>query len=198
MAAAIAEISISLDGLVTGLNPSLEHGLGDGGEALHHWAFDSSDPVVAQVMADGPLAAGAVVMGRRTFDVIDGPHGWQADSGYVPGVAFTPPVFVVTHAPPATCRLADQCTFVTGGLAAAIAAARAAAGDGDGHVAVMGGAEVIRQAVAQRLVDELRLHLAPVVLGMGTSLFTTALPFPLVQDRVLVSSHATHLRYRTA
>jgi dihydrofolate reductase len=194
MTAAIAEISISLDGLVTGLNPGLEHGLGDGGEALHQWAFDSSDPVAARVMADGPLAAGAVVMGRRTFDAIDGPRGWQADSGFVPGVAFTPPVFVVTHAPPATCRLADQCAFVTGGVAAAIAAARAAAGDG--HVAVMGGAEVIRQAVTQRLVDELRLHLAPVVLGMGTPLFTASLPVRLVQDRVLVSSHATHLRYR--
>jgi dihydrofolate reductase len=60
----------------------------------------------------------------------------------------------------------------------------------------MGGAEVIRQAVTQRLVDELRLHLAPVVLGMGTPLFTAALPVRLVQHTVLVSSHATHLRYR--
>jgi dihydrofolate reductase len=196
MAAAIAEISISLDGLVTGLNPDPDHGLGDGGEALHYWAFDRSDPVVAQVMAEGPLAAGAVVMGRRTFDLIDGPHGWQPDSGYVPGVVFTPPVFVVTHAPPAACRLADQCTFVTDGLAAAIAAAKVAAGAGAGHVAVMGGAEVIRQAIAQRLVDEVRLHLAPVVLGMGTPLFTEPLPVRLLQHTVLVSSHATHLRYR--
>jgi dihydrofolate reductase len=194
MTAVIAEISVSLDGFVTGPDPGPGNGLGDGGEALHTWAFDRSDPVVAQAVAEGPLAAGAVVMGRRLFDLIDGPHGWSSGSGYVPGVEFTPPVFVVTHARPAECRLASQCTFVTDGLAAAIDAARSAAGAG--HVAVMGGADVIRQAVAEGLVDELWLHLAPVVLGTGTALFAGRLPVGLVQDSVTASARATHLRYR--
>lgn len=194
MSAAIAEITVSLDGFITGPDPGPENGLGEGGEALHTWAFDRSDPVVGQVMAAGPLAAGAVVMGRKLFDLIDGPHGWQADSGYVPGVAFTPPVFVVTHSAPPVVRLASQCTIVTGGLAPALEAARAAAGGK--HVAVMGGADVIRQALGQGLVQELRLHLAPVLLGTGTALFAGPLPVDLVQDSVLASSHATHLRYR--
>ena len=190
----VAEISMSLDGYVTGPDPGPEHGLGHGGEDLHTWALDRSDEVVAQVMADGPLAAGAVVMGRRTFDIIDGPHGWQPDSGYVPGVEFSPPVFVVTHTPPATVRLAAQCTFVTDGLAAAIEQAKSAAVSG--HVAVMGGADVVRQAIAERLADQLRLHLAPVLLGAGTALFTGGIPAGLVQQSVLASRHATHLVYR--
>jgi dihydrofolate reductase len=189
----VAEISMSLDGFVTGPDPGPANGLGTNGEELHTWAFDRGDAIVALVMADGPLATGAVVMGRRTFDLIDGPRGWQPDSGYVPGVAFSPPVFVVTHRRPDHVRLADQCAFVTDGLAVAIEQARAAAGDG--NVAVMGGADIVRQAVAQRLVQQLRLHLAPVLLGAGTPLFTGERA-SLVQESVRVSAHATHLRYR--
>jgi dihydrofolate reductase len=191
----VAEISMSLDGFVTGPDPGVLDGLGRAGEQLHTWAFDRGDEVVAQVMADGPLATRAVVMGRRTFDAIDGPRGWQPDSGYVPGVTFSPPVFVVTHRPPEHARLARQCSFVTDGLAAAIELARAAAGNG--NVAVMGGADIVRQAVAQRLVQQLRLHLAPVLLGAGTPLFAGE-QASLVQESVRVSAHATHLRYRVS
>jgi dihydrofolate reductase len=85
MPVTVAEISMSLDGFVTGPDPDPVHGLGRGGDQLHSWAFDDRDEAVAQVMADGVLATGAVVMGRRTFDAVDAPSGWQLDSGYAPG-----------------------------------------------------------------------------------------------------------------
>src|SRR5450759_1972196 len=96
----VAEISMSLDGLVTGPDPDIANGLGTGGEALHSWAFAADDSVIQQVIRDGVLATGAVVMGRRTFDFVDGPNGWGEETGYSPGRKFAPPGFVVTHRPP--------------------------------------------------------------------------------------------------
>lgn len=189
-----AEITMSLDGFVTGPDPDLEHGLGHGGEPLHHWVFADDDEVTAAIIADAVARTGAVVMGRRTFDLIDGPAGWQEDSGYIPGTNFQPPVFVVTHQPPSRIRLTTQFTFVTAGLDAAIDQARAAAGDQ--RVAIMGGADVVRQAVRLRLADELVLHIAPVLLGAGTRLFDGGPPQELVQQSVRFSEHATHVSYR--
>src|ERR1700722_13202801 len=134
MGAIVAEISMSLDGFVTGLDAGPEHGLGLGGEPVHAWVFegDETDQAVLAGLAEG---TGAVVMGRRTFDVVDGPRGWSDDGGYAPGTSVRPPVFVVTHAEPDAVRLRDV-TFVTDGLASAIGQARAAAGDK--NVSVMG------------------------------------------------------------
>lgn len=190
----IADISMSLDGYVTGPDVDLDHGLGRGGEALHTWALTSDDEVDARILRDATEGTGAVIMGRRLFDIIDGPQGWSDEMGYGAEHAAAPPVFVVTHEPPATWRLGDRFRFVTGGVAAAIDAARAAAGDGD--VVVMGGAEVVRQAVADGLVDELVIHLAPELLGAGTRLFGDDAPRHLTQVDVDVSPTATHLRYR--
>jgi dihydrofolate reductase len=191
----MADISMSLDGFVTGPDPDLEHGLGHGGEPLHTWVFCEGDPVDAAVLTESTALTGAVVMGRRTFDFVDGPNGWGDDVGYAPGrESFAPPVFVVTHAAPESVRLSRQFSFVTDGLAAAISEAQAAA-DGK-NVAVMGGADVVRQAVRQRLADELRIHLAPVLLGSGTRLFDGGELQELEQIRVQASSRATHLSYR--
>jgi dihydrofolate reductase len=107
--------------------------------------------------------------------------------------AALPPVFVVTHRAPETARLGPRFAFVTGGLAAAIQQARAAAGPKD--VFVMGGGDVIRQCVAAGLADELKIHLAPIVLGSGTPLFTGSDPIPLVQHSVQPSPTAAHLTY---
>jgi dihydrofolate reductase len=183
---------MSLDGFVTGPDAGPERGLGRGGEPLHAWVH-SDHEVDREVLRAGAEAPGAVVMGRRLFDVVDGPHGWTDEMGYGAHHATSPPFFVVTHAAPEEVRLALDLTFVTDGLEAAIAQAREAAGDGD--VTVMGGGDVIGQCVDAGLVDELVIHLAPIVLGSGTPLFGGLGRRELVQREVRVSPSATHLTY---
>ncbi|GIF07290.1 DNA-binding protein [Actinoplanes siamensis] len=183
---------MSLDGFVTGPGPGPENGLGDGGEALHTWAL-RPDPVDSDVLDETVAATGAVIMGRRLFDIVDGPHGWNDEMGYGAGRAAEPPVLVVTRTPPGHVRLAGRMTFVIDGLASAIAKGAAIAGDRD--VVIMGGAQVIRGALDARLVHELRLHLAPVLLGAGTPLFTAAHSRRLRQVHVRASGQATHLTY---
>jgi dihydrofolate reductase len=192
MTTIIAEITMSLDGYVTAPDPDLEHGLGVGGEPLHEWVF-SGDPVDAEVLATSTEQTGAVIMGRNLFDIIDGPHGWNEEMGYGAQHAAVPPVFVVTHTRPASVRLGPRFRFVNEGLAAAVEQARAAAGDQD--VVIMGGGNVIGQSIREGLADELRLHLAPVVLGGGTPLFKAGELLRLQQQEVRVSAYATHLGY---
>jgi dihydrofolate reductase len=192
MTKVVADITMSLDGFVTGPDPDLEHGLGRGGEPLHAWV-ESDHEVDREVLRETAEAPGAVVMGRRLFDVIDGPHGWSDEMGYGADHATTPPFFVVTHSAPETVRLDLDFTFVTDGLASAIDQARAAAGDKD--VIVMGGGDVIRQCVDTGLADELIIHLAPIVLGAGTPLLVDCHRRQLVQRDVRISPTATHLTY---
>jgi dihydrofolate reductase len=201
MTRTIADISISLDGFVTGPDPGPDSGLGTGGEALHTWAF-SDDPADRQVLREGTARSGAVVLGRRLFDVVDGPGGWDDRTGYGAGEVGRPAFVVVTSSPPASVRLGDlDWTFVTTGLADAVTAAReraqAASSDRgeDLDVVLMGGGATIGSALAAGLVDTLSLHLAPVVLGAGTPLFTGGAPRTLVQRSVTATSTATHLTY---
>ena len=188
----IADISMSLDGFVTGPGADAEQGLGEGGESLHTWAT-AGDEVDADVLRQATERSGAVVMGRRLFDIVDRPDGWSDEMGYGAGLAATPPFFVVTHAAPAAVRLGLRFTFVTDGIQAAVTQALAAAGDRD--AVVMGGADVVRQSLDAGLVDELHIHLSPVVLGAGTPLFAGSRRRALVQRSVRVSSTATHLVY---
>jgi dihydrofolate reductase len=196
MTVVVADISMSVDGFVTGPDPDMEHGLGRGGEALHTWAISSDDPIDQDVLRAATERSGAVIMGRRLFDYIDGPNGWDDEMGYGAGMAATPAFFVVTHTPPDDRRLQLDFTFVPGGVADAVARARKAAGSRD--VVVMGGADVVRQAVDEGLVAELTIHLAPVLLGGGTPLFPTATHRALMQKSVRVSRHATHVTYDLA
>ncbi|MGW0903375.1 dihydrofolate reductase family protein [Streptomyces sp. NPDC002853] len=197
----IADISISLDGFVTGPDPGPDNGLGTGGEALHTWAF-SDDPDDRRFLREGTARSGAVVLGRHLFDVVDGPGGWDDTTGYGAGEVGKPAFFVVTSSPPESVRTTNlDWTFVTTGLPDAVTAARkraeAAASDSgkDLDVILMGGGATIRSALDEGLVDALTLHLAPVVLGAGTPLFTGGVPHTLVQRSVIATSTATHLTY---
>jgi dihydrofolate reductase len=187
MSKVIADITMSLDGYVTG--PS-----GDVDE-LHAWVTDQ-DPVDTEILERATAETGAVVMGRRLFDIVDGSNGWTKDMGYGAQQAGTPPFFVVTHSAPQHVRLERELgmrfTFVDD-LTAAVDQARTAATDG--HVVIMGGGDVIGQAMEQGLVDELRLHLAPILLGGGTPLFRAGTHQRYRQRDVRPSSNAVHLTY---
>lgn len=191
MTKVIADMSMSIDGFVTGPDAGPDNGLGTGGEALHTWVFENHevDRAALQRSMDD---TGAVVMGRRLFDIIDDPRGWRDDMGYGADLAGRPLFFVVTHRAPAQVRLRLDFSFCTG-IVAAIDQARAAAGDK--AVIVMGGGHVIAQCLEAGLVDELRLHVAPIVLGVGTPLFDGVGRRELVQRSVEVSPYATHLSF---
>jgi dihydrofolate reductase len=201
MARIIADISVSLDGFVTGPNAGPDSGLGTGGGALHTWAF-SDDPDDRRVLREATARSGAVILGRRLFDVVDGPKGWGDEVGYGAGEVGKPAFVVVTSSPPESVRLTGlDWTFVTTGLPDAVTAAReraeaASSRSGkDLDVVLMGGGATVGSALDAGLVDALTLHLAPVVLGAGTPLFTGGAPRTLVQRNVISTSTATHLTY---
>lgn len=195
--AVVADISMSLDGFITGPDPDLEHGLGRGGEALHQWVFRSADsPQDRKFLESAVAEVGAVIMGRRTFDIIDGPYGWneEINYGYDEPTPSSLRYFVVTHGRPETPRHQQDFTYVTDGVASAVEQAqRAAAGR---QVSIMSG-DIIAQALEQRLIDALRIHLSPVIMGRGTPLFARIQAMhQLEQTEVIVTDHATHLTYR--
>jgi dihydrofolate reductase len=187
MSKVIADITMSLDGYVTG--PS-----GDVDE-LHAWVAEQ-DPVDTETLERIAATTGAVVMGRRLFDIVDGPNGWTEDMGYGAQQAATPPFFVATHSAPQHVRLQRELgmrfTFVHD-LTTAVDQARTAATDR--HVVIMGGGDVVGQAIEQGLVDELHLHLAPLLLGGGTPLFRAGTRQRYRQGDVRPSSNAVHLTY---
>jgi dihydrofolate reductase len=211
MGKVVAEISTSLDGYVAGPDPTLEEPLGVGGEQLHEWvvrlkSFREPHGLPGgetgpedDFFAEAVNATGAVVMGRRMFSGGEGPweHDAKANGWWGDEPPFHKPVFVLTHHARKPLVLEETTfTFVTDGLGSAIDDARAAAAEQD--VLVAGGAETIDQAINARLVDELQLHIAPVLLGSGTRLFDGVAPelprFEVTQ--VLESPLVTHLRYR--
>lgn len=197
MSVTVADISMSLDGFVTGPDPGVDRGLGRGGEAIQQWVFSSHDsPEDRLFLESAGEATGAVVMGRHTFDFVDGPGGWddEVNYSYDHETVTRPPVFVVTHRAPKQAHHTDGFTFVTDGLAAAVHAARKAASTKE--TVLMGGASVIDQALNAGLVDLLRIHLSPVLMGSGTSLFDLVdRKLTLTQRDVVVTPNATHLTY---
>ena len=196
MGKVIADQSLSLDGFSAGPNVGMGNGMGDGGEQLHDWMFSEGDgaAINAGVREDTPFnllqRSGAVVVGRRMFDL--GVEPWGENP------PFHQPVFVVTHRArdPIVKEGGTTYTFVTGGIAAALARAKEAAGGKD--VAVLGGADVIRQLAEAGLLDELRLHLAHVLLGDGTRLFDRIDPKRVTLERthVVDAPGVTHFWFR--
>ncbi|MFC4997713.1 dihydrofolate reductase family protein [Dactylosporangium cerinum] len=184
MAVVEANISMSVDGYVTGPDLDGHPGLGAGGERLHTWVWTDAGRAL---LADTFAASGAVVTSRRVYDATG---GWEREDGL-----YGMPVFVVTHRPhePVT-RGTTTFTFVTGGVPPAIRAAAAVAGDRRVHV--MGGASIIQQALRAGLVDRLSLHVAPVLLGAGTPLFAhLGGPVALTPLEPQHTTDATHLTY---
>jgi dihydrofolate reductase len=157
------------------------------------------DAVDAEILEQATVRSGAVIMGRRLFDTVDSPDGWSAEMGYGADQVGTPPFFVVTHSPPRDVRLARDLdmtfTFVSD-LMSAIEHAKVAATHGD--VVIMGGGDIIGQALDLGVVDELHLHLAPLVLGGGTPLFKRGTRQAYRQRDVRPSKHAVHITYERA
>jgi dihydrofolate reductase len=202
-------ISTSLDGYVAGPNQSEENPLGEGGERLHDWLIElrswrehngmtggvenASDAVFDEVTAN----VGAEIMGRGKFGpAARGPWGddpWQGWWGDDP--PFHKPVFVLTHHRREPLTLSDTTfTFVTDGIESALERAREAAGDKD--VFIGGGADTINEHLAAGLIDELELHVVPIVLGSGARLFAGIGPdLKLEQLRVVEAPGVTHLKY---
>jgi dihydrofolate reductase len=190
-----AGITTSLDGYITGPNDGPGRGLGNGGERLHYWVFGGpwtyeeeprGEPTGPdKEFFDAALArGGAVIGGRNTYEAA---RAWGGKNPF--GVPF----FIVTHRPEDEPRDGGF-TFVNG-VDEAIARAREAAGGKD--VFVMGGADVIRQALRAGHVEELSISIAPVVLGAGKRLFEDFdATVNLEHVRVLQSPFATHIIYR--
>ena len=205
-----AHISASLDGYVAGPNQNMEEPLGENGESLHDWLVvlkswreaqgmeggeeNVSDAVVAQENTN----VGAEIMGRGKFGPPSrgewGDEPWRGWWGDEP--PFHKPVFVLTHHEREPLTLWDTTfTFVTDGIEAALERAREAAGDKD--VFIGGGADVINQYLAAGLVDEIELHLVPMLLGGGARLFEGVGPdVKLELLRVVEAPRVTHLTYR--
>ena len=203
-------ISISLDGYTAGPDQSVDNPLGIGGERLHDWAValaawraphgleggtvDASTPVFDELLAN----IGATIMGRNMFGGQPGPwdpgkpwNGWWGENP-----PFHHPVFVVTHhpRPPLAMKGGTTFTFVTDGIHAALKRATEAASGRD--VRIAGGVETIRQYLTAGLIDEMQLHLVPVLLGAGERLFEGVKDLRGLQPvRTVAASNVTHLKF---
>jgi dihydrofolate reductase len=208
MSKVTSQISVSLDGYVAGPDQSRETPLGKGGERLHDWIVktagwraahgyeggeESVDSDLAATLAQG---IGAYIMGRNMFDHARGPWdeswtGWWGDDP-----PFHAPVHVLTHHERRPLEMQGGTTFhfVTDGIESALEQARAAAGDQD--VAIAGGAETINRYLAAGLLDEMHLHIVPIVLGGGARLLDGVGDPTLEPIEVVASPAVTHVKYR--
>jgi dihydrofolate reductase len=189
------DMAMSVDGYTAGPNQRRDAPFGDGVEGrLHRWMVEQPEANAAEIAAI--TAAGAYIMGRNMFDPGRGDwdldwKGWWGDDP-----PYHAPVFVLTHHPraPLTMEGGTTFTFVTDGIESALAQAREAAGDGS--VAIAGGAATVNQYLAAGLIDELRLHVAPVALGAGERLLDGIGNFDLEPLGVTSNELVTHLSYR--
>ncbi|GAA0932410.1 dihydrofolate reductase family protein [Virgisporangium aurantiacum] len=191
MSSSVLYMSMSLDGYIAGPNDNPNNPGGDGGavERLHRWGFTETGDVLrsgpAGELADAMEATGAVVAGRRTVEQVD--HWKGSHHGM--------PVFVPSHRPPGP-SVANYplVTYVSDGIASAMAQAKAAAGDRD---VMVHGAYTAQRAFEAGVLDEIQIHQIPVLLGAGRRLFDgspTRIELEVV--RVIDTPEATHIRYR--
>ena len=200
MGRVIGNLSISLDGFAAGPNDGPGNPLGDGGERLFEWYYGGDTPLPlpgtemvfsvslesAELLQKQWEKIGAMVAGRRMFDIANAWHGHPPGGG---------PCFIVTHvAPSEWTGEGSPFTFVTDGVGSAIRRAEEVAGNMD--VAV-GSASIIRQCVAAGLLDEIHLDLAPVLLGGGVRLFDGLDNAPIALERTgaVEAPGVTHLQF---
>jgi dihydrofolate reductase len=193
----VCDISVSADGYAAGPNQTEELPFGDGPvDRLHSWMFDTPGENTDELARI--TAAGAFIMGRNMFGPVRGEwsRDWRGWWGEDP--PYHAPVFVLTHHPREPVPMAGGTTFsfVTDGIESALARAREAAGERD--VAVAGGAETVNQFLAAGLIDELRVHVAPLTLGSGSRLFDGVPALVLDQVSSRSASLVTHVTYRVA
>ena len=195
MGTVIVDLSVSLDGFIAGPDDGAEFPLGRGGEGLFAWMNASEanrvHPYLAppdaskQIVEEWMTASGALISGRRTFDIA---NGWKD------GHPVDAPIFVVTHQPPAEGEWSPLVTFVTDGVERALDLAQEAAGD---RTIGISGASVAQQLLRLRKLDEIQVSVTPLLLGGGVRLFDDVDgPIRLEQTRVVPSDGVTHLRYR--
>jgi dihydrofolate reductase len=199
MAKVVIDLSMSLDGFITGPNPTLDNGFGVGGERLHEWLFEGTEPVrdneffkpleaSREVVEHMVERTGAMLIGRNLYDIV---NGWDG-SHPIKGV----PVFVLTHQAPDTIpQGTSPITIVTDGLESAVQQAKAAAGEKE---VVVHGASMTHQLLDAGLADELMIHIVPILLGDGTRLFEhlSTAPINLEIVTTVEAPRVTHLRYR--
>lgn len=183
------EISMSLDGLITGPDPGVEYPMGRDGERLHDWMFDRRTDEDIRIRDELYARTGAIVIGHGMFEL-----GYEPWGDPPP---FRMPVYVLTHEPraPMPMQGGTTYTFVSDGIESAVAQARADAGDKD--VGIWGGANVFQQYLDAGLIDEIQIHLVPVVLGAGVRLFEGLHTGRIELERtdVIETPAATHLRF---
>lgn len=194
MSNVFAQITMSLDGFSAGPNVSPANPLGDNGALLHNWLFGDkqTEPteIDRQVAREISSNTGAFIVGRTMFDV--GIGTW--DDG-----TFGVPCFVITHRPqPVLLKGPTTFSFITEGIEFALQQARTAAADKE--ICILGGPSILQQYIAAGMIDELRLDIAPILLGRGTPLFkgSNIPPTEFEQVRLLGSPLATHMIFRVA
>lgn len=193
------DLSISADGYSAGPNQTEERPFGDDGgdgwgDKLHSWIFETPEENQAHLARLD--RCGAFIMGRNMFGPVRGEwdrdwKGWWGDNP-----PFHGPVYVLTHYPrePQPMEGGTTYHFVTDGIESALKQAREAAGDSD--IAIQGGATTINQYLAAGLIDELTIHIVPIILGAGTRLFDGVPPLGLEQLESRTSNSVTHVTYR--
>jgi len=190
-----SDISVSADGYATGRNQTEEAPFGDIDDSwLHSWMFDAYDENRAEV--DAITDSGATIMGRNMFGPVRGE--WDRDwrGWWGPNPPYHGPVFVLTHHAKDSIEMEGGTTFhfVTEGVEAALDRARAAADAR--NISVAGGARTVNQFLAAGLLDELRLHITPCIIGAGERVFDGVPPQPLELAAVRATSLVTHITYR--
>jgi dihydrofolate reductase len=190
MGSVVLVISVSVDGFVAADNVRLDAPMGDGGDRLHGWLTDTEDPRNREILTRGIGNLGAVITGRRNYEMAI--RWWGADG---PTGAARVPVFVLSHGKPDETPENGVYTFVEG-IDRTLEAARAAAG----HkvISVMGGANVAQQFLRAGLIDQIQLHVVPILLGSGMRLFegigSESVALAVVE--VIPTAAVTHLRYQ--
>lgn len=195
MGLVFSDISVSADGYATGLDQREEAPFGDIDESwLHGWMFDTPDENRAEI--DAILDSGATIMGRNMFGPIRDEWDREWRGWWGPNPPYHNAVFVLTHYahPPIEMEGGTTFHFVTDGIEAALTRARAEAGER--NISIAGGARTVNQFLAAGLLDELRLHVTPSILGAGERIFDGVPPQRLERVSVRAASLVTHITYR--